>query len=128
MIIVTGGAGCIGSATVWALNTRGRQDILIVDRLGKGEKWKNLVSLQYRDFIQPDDFLRGITSGTFTPAGIEAVVHLGACSSTTETDADYSCPTTMHGAFRWQSGVSNMTFAWSMRPVRRPMATADGVS
>ncbi len=122
MIIVTGGAGCIGSATVWALNTRGRQDILIVDRLGKGEKWKNLVSLQYRDFIQPDDFLRGITSGTFTPAGIEAVVHLGACSSTTETDADYL----MSNNYAWSVSLAEWCLKHDIRLVYASSAATYG--
>ncbi len=50
MIIVTGGAGFIGSAIVWQLNNLGKTDILIVDELGLTDKWKNLVSLKYHDF------------------------------------------------------------------------------
>ena len=55
--IVTGGAGMIGSALVWALNNRGIDNILIVDRLGEDEKWKNLVPLQYADYMDADEFL-----------------------------------------------------------------------
>jgi len=89
MIIVTGGAGFIGSAVVWGLNARGCDDILIVDRLGQGEKWKNLVDLRFRDFLPADCFLEELARGKWRRAPIEACIHMGACSSTTETDADY---------------------------------------
>ncbi|MFP4679265.1 MAG: ADP-glyceromanno-heptose 6-epimerase [Chitinispirillaceae bacterium] len=88
MIVVTGGAGFIGSACVWALNTRGRDDILVVDRLRSGEKWRNLASLSYSDYMDKEDFVARLESGTFG-SQIEAIIHLGACSSTTEKDADY---------------------------------------
>ena len=51
MILVTGGAGFIGSAIVWGLNTLGITDIIIVDHLGDGDKWKNLRNLKYKDYI-----------------------------------------------------------------------------
>ncbi|MFM8472639.1 MAG: ADP-glyceromanno-heptose 6-epimerase [Candidatus Kapaibacterium sp.] len=88
MIVVTGGAGFIGSAYVEKLNREGVHDILIVDRLGEGGKWKNLVHKSFRAIIEKDDFLYGLEDGTFD-GQIEAVVHLGACSSTTERNADY---------------------------------------
>ena len=50
MIVVTGGAGFIGSAITWQINKQGRSDIIIVDELGHDEKWKNLVALNYEDF------------------------------------------------------------------------------
>ena len=84
-IIVTGGAGFIGSAVVWRLNEIGRDDILIVDRMDETDKWKNLAPLKFADYIDADDFLDDI--GDFK--GAEAIFHLGACSSTTERDADY---------------------------------------
>ena len=56
MYIVTGGAGLIGSAMVWGLNQRGIRDILVVDHLGTSEKWKNLASLQYTDYMERDEF------------------------------------------------------------------------
>ncbi|MFO7895763.1 MAG: ADP-glyceromanno-heptose 6-epimerase [Candidatus Cloacimonadales bacterium] len=87
MIIVTGGAGFIGSAFVAKLNAQGITDIVIVDRLREGEKWKNLVGKQYLDFIDKDDFWTFLDQGQFDSA--EAIVHLGACSATTERDADY---------------------------------------
>lgn len=88
MIVVTGGAGFIGSNLVASLNEKGIDEIIIVDRLGKGEKWKNLNGLNFIDFIHKDDFYEMIVDETF-PYELEAIFHLGACSSTTEKDADY---------------------------------------
>jgi ADP-L-glycero-D-manno-heptose 6-epimerase len=86
--IVTGGAGFIGSALIWALNRRGIDDVLVVDRLDGSEKWKHLVPLRFADFVDADDFeRRAIDGDDFGKVG--TLLHLGACSSTTETDADY---------------------------------------
>ncbi|NDD67587.1 NAD-dependent epimerase/dehydratase family protein, partial [bacterium] len=57
MIIVTGGAGFIGSAFVWRLNQEGITDIIIVDTLKTSEKWRNLVGLEYDNYLHKDDFL-----------------------------------------------------------------------
>ena len=86
--IVTGGAGFIGSAVVWGLNLRNVDDILIVDHLGESDKWKNLRALRYADYMEKDDFFRELAANGL-PASVKAVVHLGACSSTTEPDASY---------------------------------------
>jgi ADP-L-glycero-D-manno-heptose 6-epimerase len=88
MIIVTGGAGLIGSAIVWALNQRGEEDILVVDHLGTSEKWRNLAGLRFLDYVEKDDFFEQVRSGS-APWSPEGVIHLGACSSTTEKDATY---------------------------------------
>ena len=86
MIVVTGGAGFIGSAVVWRLNTLNYDDIIVVDSLGTDEKWKNLVGLNYRDFIHKDDFIKLLeTSSIGQP---DTIIHMGANSSTTEKDAD----------------------------------------
>jgi ADP-L-glycero-D-manno-heptose 6-epimerase len=85
MIVVTGGAGFIGSAIVWRLNTLNRDDIIIVDALGTDEKWRNLVGLNFRDFIHKDDFIKQVESNIAIP--IDAIIHMGANSSTTEMDA-----------------------------------------
>ncbi len=87
-IIVTGGAGLIGSAVVWALNRRGIDDILVVDRLDRSEKWRHLVPLRFADYVDADEFERRATDGDDF-GGVGTVFHLGACSSTTEDDSDY---------------------------------------
>jgi ADP-L-glycero-D-manno-heptose 6-epimerase len=86
MIVVTGGAGFIGSAIVWRLNTLNYDDIIIVDSLGTDEKWKNLVGLNYRDFIHKDDFIALLESASIIHP--DTIIHMGANSSTTEKDAD----------------------------------------
>ena len=87
MYVVTGGAGFIGSAVIWKLNTIGVDNILVVDDLGESEKWKNLVNRQYTDYIHKSDFLKFLAKGKFNK--IDAIIHMGACSSTTEKNADY---------------------------------------
>ena len=87
MIVVTGGAGFIGSAIIWELNRRGKKEILIVDELGTDEKWKNLVGLQFEDFVHKHKFIDSINKAAFINA--DAIIHMGANSSTTEKDADY---------------------------------------
>jgi len=84
-IIVTGGAGFIGSAVVWRLNELGYDDILIVDRMDQTNKWKNLAPLRFADYVEAVDFLDFVDD--YRDAA--TIFHLGACSSTTETDADF---------------------------------------
>jgi ADP-L-glycero-D-manno-heptose 6-epimerase len=88
-IVVTGAAGLIGSALIWTLNRRGFDDIIAVDRLDRSEKWRHLAPLRFAEYVDADDFadLVGEQSGYFGQIG--TVFHLGACSSTTETDADF---------------------------------------
>jgi ADP-L-glycero-D-manno-heptose 6-epimerase len=87
MWIVTGGAGFIGSALLWKLNEEGRDDLLVVDRLETSEKWKNLRNMKFKDYLEADDFLIRLEAGQL--AKIQGIVHLGANSSTTETNASH---------------------------------------
>ena len=88
MIIVTGGAGMIGSAFVWKLNEMGIKDILIVDKLRTENKWLNIRKREYYDWIDKDNLKEWLACKENADK-IEAVIHMGACSATTETDADF---------------------------------------
>lgn len=89
MLIVTGGAGFIGSALVWALNKAGRGDIIVVDDVDHTEKEHNIGHLRYERLTGIADFRRQLIAGDYDGKGVEAIVHLGACSDTTEDDWDY---------------------------------------
>lgn len=86
MIVVTGAAGFIGRNVVAALNERGHTNLLLTDILGTDEKWKNLRGLKYEDVLSPDQLLDLISNHPFRA---KACIHLGACSATTEKNADY---------------------------------------
>ena len=88
MIIVTGGAGLIGSAVVWKLNGRGVNDILIVDHNPDGAKDGNLAALKYSQYTDKSDFLQKLHKGQYGDE-IESIIHLGACTDTTETNKEY---------------------------------------
>lgn len=88
-ILITGGAGFIGSALVWELNRRGCENIVVCDRLSTDEKWKNLVPLKFADYIDGNDLLQNVVNSPIRLGRFDLVLHLGACSATTERDADY---------------------------------------
>ena len=88
-VLVTGAGGFIGSALVHALNQRGIDQIIVTDCLGEDEKWRNLLPLAFEDYVPAQEFLDGIESDPDTFGRFAAVFHLGACSSTTVTDADF---------------------------------------
>lgn len=84
MYIVTGGAGFIGSAFVWALNKQGISDILLVDTVDHDEKEHNVAELQYEELISGDEFREKLAAGDYRPEDVRAVIHMGAISATTE--------------------------------------------
>jgi len=89
MIIVTGGAGFIGSNLVLGLNELGYGDILVVDDLSNGIKYKNLLGCQISDYLDKDVFLEKLQQGLYRGEKIDAIFHQGACSTTTKWDGRY---------------------------------------
>ncbi len=121
MIIVTGGAGFIGSAVVWRLNQLGEDNIVIVDRLGKTEKWKNLVGLKYADIFHKENFIDMVLEDV-VPFQVEAIIHLGACSSTTQKDADYL----LHNNFKYTQALAEFALEKGARFIYASSAATYG--
>jgi len=101
MIIVTGGAGFIGSNIIKSLNERGYTDILVIDNLTDGHKFTNLVDCKIMDYQDKTTFLKWIEGRHYFPYPIEAVFHQGACSSTTEWNGQYI----MHNNYEYSKKV-----------------------
>lgn len=95
MHIITGGAGFLGSALVWALNNADIDNILIVDNLGHTEKWRNLVPRRFAHYMHRDVFLRHVHNNSL-PYSVKSIVHFGACSDTTQTNADFLMANNLH--------------------------------
>jgi ADP-L-glycero-D-manno-heptose 6-epimerase len=86
-VLVTGGAGFIGSALIWELNRRGCERIVVTDLLGSTDKWRNLAPLRFADYLEADDLPPRLEAGAL--GRFDLVLHLGACSATTEKDGTY---------------------------------------
>jgi len=121
-ILVTGAAGFIGSAAIWALNRAGHDDIVACDRLNRSEKWRNLAPLRIHDYIDADALLERLETRTGTCAGISTILHLGACSSTTEDDSAYL----MRNNFEFTKVLANAALAQGIRFVYASSAATYG--
>jgi len=89
MILLTGGAGFIGSCFLKLLNDNGINDVLVVDHLSTTEKWKNLVGKKFKDFYRKDTFLNLLETNKFATTKFDAIFHFGACTNTYEANVDY---------------------------------------
>src|SRR4051794_35639806 len=101
MLVITGGGGFIGSALAAALNEGGRPDLLIVDPVGSGDKWRNIAKRDFFEIVSVEELSAWL--GRFGDK-VEAVFHLGANSSTFETDADEIIATNLNytmALWRW---------------------------
>jgi ADP-L-glycero-D-manno-heptose 6-epimerase len=121
MVVVTGGAGFIGSAFVAKLNAEGIDDIVVVDELESSGKWQNLVKRRYADYLHKADFL-GMVENKRVPFPVEAVIHLGACSSTTERNADFL----MENNFRYTCRVAKWAIDRGVRFIYASSAATYG--
>lgn len=101
MIIVTGGAGFIGSNLIKGLNDRGRSDILVVDNLKNGVKFRNIADCEIQDYMDKDDFLAAVQNNDARLHATEALFHQGACSSTTEWDGRFM----MHNNYEYSKAL-----------------------
>lgn len=88
MHVITGGAGFIGSAFIRTLNDNGVTDIIVVDELGRSDKWKNLRNKTFSAYYHKDEFIELVRRNRL-PFPVTAIVHMGACSETTERDCDF---------------------------------------
>lgn len=116
-ILVTGGSGFIGSALIWRLNDLGYERILVSDRLGSDERWKNLVALKYLDFIHADDLFERAPWDE-----IKTIFHLGACSATTELDADFL----LRNNYQYTKDLAEISIAKGIRFVYASSAATYG--
>ena len=119
-ILVTGAAGLIGSALVWALNRRGCENLILTDRLGCDERWRNLVPLRFADYLDADQLWDQL--GTPALAAVRWVFHLGACSATTEKDAGML----MENNFRYTRRLAEWALAGQRRFVYASSAATYG--
>lgn len=121
--IVTGGAGLIGSNLIRELNSMGISGILVVDHLGTTEKWKNLRGLEFLDYMEKDVFLESILKDNNPYREFKYLVHLGACSSTTETDASYL----IENNYRYTQILGNFALSKGIRFVYASSAATYGL-
>lgn len=118
-IVVTGGAGFIGSGVIRTLNDRGMKNIIVVDNFGSSDKWKNLVGKQFLDALHKDDLFKWLEGREHD---IEAFIHLGACSSTLENDANYL----LENNYRYSLRLVEYALEWDHRFIYASSAATYG--
>lgn len=101
LIIVTGGAGFIGSCVVRTLNDNGYENLVVVDNIGSTQKWKNIRNKHYIEYVNKGRFAERLTEGFYSKC--KAVIHMGACSSTMQNDFDYL----------WENNVNYTKMLWN---------------
>jgi len=119
MIIVTGAAGFIGSCIVSRLNQEGINNIITVDVLRENDKWKNLRNLDFDDYLDRDKLLPFLQKST----GVEAIIHMGACSATTERDSGYL----MENNYRYSLHLAEWAAANNVRFIYASSAATYGM-
>ena len=129
MIIVTGGAGFIGSNLVRQLNLAGEGEILVVDNLApaanlSGQKFLNLQGAQYADYMDKVEFRAALAAGDFDEAGVRAILHQGACSNTLEDDGRYM----MDNNFTYSKEILHFAVEWGIPLVYASTAATYGLS
>lgn len=120
MIAITGAAGFLGSALAWHFNRQGRSDLFLVDELGSDQRFLNLTGLDFADYAEKGEFLERLAAGHVPE--LEAVFHLGASSSTTETNASYL----MRNNFAYTRALAKWCLAHGARLVYASSAATYG--
>lgn len=120
MVIVTGGAGFIGSCLIKKLNDEGIKDIIVVDNLGSTDKWKNLVGKVFHTYIDKNELFDYLDNNDISD--VEAIIHLGACSATTETDANYL----MKNNYQFSQTLASIAFENDIRFIYASSAATYG--
>lgn len=119
MIVVSGGAGFIGSCLVRHLNDNGMDNIVVVDNIASTEKWKNLCGKRFSDILHKNDFFQWLKG---KERSIRAFFHLGACSSTTELDANYL----LENNYRYTKKLAEIALEYDIRFIYASSAATYG--